>query len=72
MLSPTIEKASSGVHSAVTNKKGKKDHGKSQYKYGWLKFCRQNILKILPFLVGFDIAKIAGLAEVEPLRASNT
>ncbi|PON77604.1 hypothetical protein PanWU01x14_027650 [Parasponia andersonii] len=26
----------------------------------------------VPFLVGFDIVKMAGLVEVEPLRASNT
>lgn len=28
--------------------------------------------KGVPFVVGFDIAKMAGLVEVEPLRASNT
>jgi hypothetical protein len=29
-------------------------------------------MKTQPFFVGFDIAKMAGLVDVEPLRASNT
>lgn len=60
-----MENASSGVHSAAKESKEK------LWKYVKVKFVKLYELHV-PFFVGFDIANIAGLVEVEPLRASNT
>lgn len=65
MFSPTMEKASSGVHSAEGE--SKKACELSGFTYLSLK-----MICIVPFFVGFDIANMAGLVDVEPFIASNT
>ena len=66
ILSPTMENASSGVHSAAM------DEYKNTYKYSYVYVRLVYVISSVPLVVGFDIANIAGLVEVDPLSASNT
>jgi len=70
-----MEKASAGVHSAISRKN-------TSYHKLQKKIINTNKHQPsnennesqfhIPFFVGFDIAKIAGLVEEESLRASKT
>lgn len=63
-----MENACSGVHSAVIE--GIKPN---ECQVGKTSLCSGLHLQVYrPFFVGLDIAKIAGLVEVESLRASKT
>jgi hypothetical protein len=59
-----------------TKKKNSLGQFKKQYKNQAFFLTMGNKQKkganFIPFFVGFDIANMAGLVEVEPLRASNT
>lgn len=73
ILSPTIENASSGVHSAVRRGRKQKERKKKHFISDILSTKAKGMTtEVLPFFVGFDMAKIAGLVEVDPLKASNT
>lgn len=68
-----MENASSGVHSAVVLNTSNCYISSEKYSQ-----IHTNHISMktkgdnLPFFVGFDIAKIAGLVEVEPFMASKT